>query len=185
MMLTVILCVLYNVPRFLLEECKQDSAGYWWRYYGRYQLPTLYLWLYQSWINAALVFFLPILILSVVTVNILIVLWKRKMARSNMQSSHGPSHHDNISVILSTIVILMILCQVPFCGLQITLWIDVEAYSYIYDYANPIVHLLVCVNSATNGFIYFIMNKQFRQALVSHCSCRKRNTSSSHEMVAV
>ena len=57
--------------------------------------------------------------------------------------------------------------------------------SHAYDYNNFffIPDILLAVNSAVNGFIYFFSNKEFRGALVTHCRCVRNEPTTDIEMV--
>ena len=174
--LIVILCFLYCFPWFLeyhLESYEEDG-----QVYLRYRLIDLlshqFYVVYGYYIGGALITCLPVIILSVVTVNILIELRKRKKKRSNMQSSSTPQ--DSITAALVTILITFIICQIPKFLYDAILqnipslgsWARCGSFLF---YFNEFTLLGLLLNSSANGFIYFFMNKTFRDALCSRCHC--------------
>ena len=141
-----------------------------------------------SRIHAAVIVSLPCLILLFVTVSILVELRKLKKKRSNMQTSQ--TSQNSISVMLVTILITFILCQLPYfvwsgfggeiqnTDLDYSLWmLDEEKKilgcgDFMY-YIRRLVDAGLLLNSSANGFIYFFLNKTFREALSSRCTCKR------------
>ena len=142
---------------------------------------------YYIYVGGALVVCLPLIILCFVTVNILVRLRKRQKKKSNMQTSSTPQ--TSITTVLITILITFVICQSPFFiyftfGLNIPSleWSKCGNFMFYLSYFTKIGLLL---NSSANGFIYFLMNKTFRDALCSRCKCRRNDGTESIEMATV
>ena len=139
-----------------------------------------------SRIHAAVIVSLPCLVLIFVTVSILVELRKLKKKRSSMQTSQTSQNH--ITVMLVTILIASIICQLPYF-----VWFgfggeirnpDLDNFlshekrkiqgcgNFMY-YISRLVDAGLLLNSSANGFIYFFVNKTFREALFSRCPCRR------------
>ena len=143
-----------------------------------------------SRIHAAVIVSLPCLILLFVTISILVELRKLKKERSSMQTSQ--TSQTSITVMLVIILITFIICQLPYFvwsgfGGEIRNpdvddlldWLDEETKiqgcgSFMY-YIRRLVDAGLLLNSSANGFIYFFLNKTFREALFSRCQCRRND----------
>ena len=143
-----------------------------------------------SRIHAAVVVGLPCLILSFVTISILVKLRKRNKKKSKMQTSQTST--NSITVMLVTILVTFIISQLPYFvwygvggeignrDLDGFLWVldDKEEKkikgcgSFMY-YIRLLVDTGLLLNSSANGFIYFFMNKTFREALFNRCPCKR------------
>ena len=141
-----------------------------------------------SRIHAAVIVSLPCLILFFVTISILVELRKLKKKRSNMQTSQ--TSQNGITVMLVTILITLIICQLPyfvwsgFGGVirnpdldhsvkylaETMKWQGCGNFMY---YIRWLVDAGLMLNSSANGFIYFFLNKTFREALSSRCLCKR------------
>ena len=99
-----------------------------------------------------------------------------------MQTS-APSSQGNINVILIAIIIIFILCQTPFT-VNVILWgvygiLPFCSSMWRFHVAS---YVFTALNSAANPFIYFVVNKQFRSSLATHCHCTKNNEPEAIEM---
>ena len=141
-----------------------------------------------SRIHAAFVVSIPCLILSFVTISILVKLRKRNKKKKNMQTSQTST--NSITLMLVTILITFIVCQLPYfvwygVGGEIgnpvsdpsLKWLDekkkIEGCGSFMYYIRLLVDAGLLLNSSANGFIYFFLNKTFREALFSRCPCRR------------
>ena len=95
-----------------------------------------------------------------------------------MQNSH--TTQNNVTALFVAILIVFIICQCVILLLYFT-----EAYYRVVLYYSPISLTGVLINSAINGFIYFILNKQFRDALVSLFPCHRNDGNETIEMASV
>ena len=141
-----------------------------------------------SRIHAAVVVSLPCLILSFVTISILVKLRKRNKKKSKMQTSQTST--NSITLMLVTILVTFIICQLPYFvwygiggeirnpDLDDFLWLldeekKIEGCGSFMFYIRLFVDAGLLLNSSANGFIYFFMNKTFREALFSRCPCKR------------
>ena len=141
-----------------------------------------------SRIHAAVVVSLPCLILSFITISILVKLRKRNKKKRNMQTSQAST--NSITLMLVTILVTFIISQLPYF-----VWHGVggeignsdldDTLFYVDDkrkimgcgssmyYIRLFVDAGLLLNSSANGFIYFFMNRAFREALFSRCPCKR------------
>ena len=171
----MILSFLYNTPEFFayyLESYEIDGYAYFHATHTGLRSTWLY-YVYDEYVYGVVVTSIPFLILLYVTVNILVVLHKRKNIRRSLHSSH--TNNNNISTILITIVIIFMICQFPYLLSLIVRRIpsvDSSCGSFMY-YLHSLPHVGCLLNSSVNGLIYFSLNKHFQSALYSHCHlCR-------------
>ena len=209
--LVVFLSFLYNIPYFCEYHIDYMYTGgsyvyddfdffrrYYSDHYDDYKLPYGFYALVRtglvskellhiySRIHAAVIVSLPCLVLFFVTVSILVELRKLKKKRSSMQTSQ--TSQNGITVMLVTILITFILCQLPYfvwSGFggeirnpalddllkyrdEVKKWQGCGSFMY---YIRRLVDAGLLLNSSANGFIYFFMNKTFREALFYRCPC--------------
>ena len=139
-----------------------------------------------SRLHAVVIVSLPCLIQLFVTVNILVKLRRLQQKRRGMQTSQ--TSQNSITVMLVTILITFIICQLPYFvwsgfGDEI-LNPDLDPFlnrladekkiqgcgTFMF-YIRRLVDAGLLLNSSANGFIYFFLNKTFREALFSRCPC--------------
>ena len=147
-------------------------------------------------IHAAVIVSLPCLILFFVTVSILVELRKLKKKRSNMQTSQ--TSQNSITVMLVTILITFIFCQLPYFvwsgfggdprnddsnfHMNYTFGGKIRGCGSFIYYMRWLVDAGLLLNSSADGFIYFFLNKTFREALFSLCQCGQNRETDTIEM---
>ena len=122
---------------------------------------------------------------------------KRNKKKSKMQTSQTST--NSITLMLVTILVTFIICQLPYfvwygVGGEIAnpeldqslYWVDDKKKikgcgSFMY-YMRLLVDAGLLLNSSAIGFIYFFMNKTFREALFSRCPCKRDNGVETIEM---
>ena len=188
--LIVILSVLYNFPAFIwfyLESYEKDGQVYIF-YKETGLLSDQFYDVYYNYVSGAFVTCLPLIILCFVTVKILVKLSKRQKKKSSMQTSSTPQ--TSITAVLITILITFAICHIPvflyFSILQYIPSLDSDDRCgsfmfYIYEFA----YVGLLLNSSANGYIYFFMNKSFRDALFSRCECKRNDGPEMIEMAAM
>ena len=196
--LVVILSFLYNIPYFCEYYLHRLESGYF--NYARTGLVNKEMLDIYSRIHAAVIVSLPCLILFFATVSILLKLKKLKQRRSSMQTSQ--TSQDSITVMLVAILILFITCQLPYFvwsgfggdirnpDLDDSLgWLNekkkIQGCGSFMFYMRRLVDAGLLLNSSANGFIYFLLNKTFREALFSRCPCRRDEGTEMTEMRTV
>ena len=135
-------------------------------------------------LNISVLFALPLIILTFLTGNLVSAIRKRDKVRRRIHQNETPQD-NSIIVTLTTIVITFLICHVPVAIVR--MWVILAEFGYI-TWGFPtswfvgIAFLLLLVNSAANGFIYFFCNKQFRGDLMAHYRCRRNTQNEDVEM---
>ena len=186
--LIVILSILYNFPLFIhsyLESYEKDGQVY--IRYGRTDLLSGHFNLvYYDYVIEVFVVCLPLIILCFATVNILVELSKRQKKKSSMQTSS--TSQTSITAVLIIILITLAICQTP-----AFLYWDILRHNPSLTsrcgsfkfYFREFVDLGLLLNSSANGYIYFFMNKSFRDALFSRCKCKRNDERETIEMAII
>ena len=178
--LVVILSFLYNLPYFGEYYLHQEGFS---RAYKRTSFVSKELLnvIYPSRVHSVIVVGVPCLILIFVTVSILVELRKREKKKRNMQTTQNTQNtqttQNSVTPMFVTILITFILCQLPyfvwygFGEVKIFSTYDYLDCGSVMFYIRWIINLGLLLNSSANGFIYFFLNKTFRDALSSRCPC--------------
>ena len=186
--LVVILSFLYNIPYFGEYYLHQEGFG---RAYNRtgFVSKELLNVIYPSHVHSVIVVGVPCLILIFVTVSILVELRKREKKKRNMQTTQNTQTTQNsVTPMFVTILITFILCQLPyfvwygFGEVKILSTYDYLDCGSVMFYIRWLINLGLLLNSSANGFIYFFLNKTFRDALFSCCPCRRDDGTETIEM---
>ena len=186
--LIVILSILYNFPLFIhsyLESYEKDGQVYI-RYGVTGLLSRQFYHVYYYYVTRPVVVCLPFIILCFVTVKILAELRKRRKKKSSMQTSS--TSQTSVTGVLITILITFAICQIP----EFLYWailynipsLDHRCGSFGF-YFHEFTWVGVLLNSSANGYIYFFMNKSFRDALFSRCECKRSDGPETIEMAAM
>ena len=183
--LIVTLSFLYNSIAFIeyqLELYEEDGQIYI-RYRKTGLLSNQFYYIYYSYVTGALVICLPLIILCFVTVSILAELQTRQKKKSNMQTSSASQ--TSITVVLISILVIFIICQIPYF-LYWSISTNSPSLTHLYGsfrfYLYHVVNVGLLLNSSVNGFIYFFLNKSFRDAFCSRCQCKWNNGTESIDM---
>ena len=186
--LIVILSILYNFPMFIdfyLESYEKDGQIYI-RYKKTGLLSNQFYYVYYIYVTQPLVFCLPLIILCFVTVKLLVKLSKRQKKKSSMQTSS--TSQTSVTAVFITILITFAICQIPYflywTILQYIPSLEFRCGSFRF-YFREFVYVGLLLNSSANGYIYFFMNKSFRDALFSRCECKRNDGSETIEMAAM
>ena len=186
--LIVILSILYSFPLFISDYLESyDKDG---QVYIRYGLTNLlshqFYVVYYAHVSGALVTCLPVIILCFVTVKILVKLSKRQKKKSSMQTSS--TSQTSVTGVLITILITFVICQIPLflyvAILQNIPSLAMRCGSFAF-YFHEFAQVGILLNSSANGYIYFFMNKSFRDALFTRCECKRNDGPEAIEMAAM
>ncbi|XP_074645618.1 FMRFamide receptor-like [Tubulanus polymorphus] len=172
----VIVCVVYNSPRFI----KSEYTTYKNRTYRLAYMIVLYIIIY---------FVIPLLALMISNLILISNIRKSDRERATMlitTASNAPtpsqSNTHNITQILILIITCFILCEMPafvfsmleivYSGKKLSKQADISLNIY-----KMITELLFACNSSVNFFIYCLKGKKFRRLLKSMLSCsdQRRN----------
>ena len=141
---------------------------------------------YYNYVTQPLEVCLPLIILCFVTVKILIKLSKRQKKKSTMQTSS--TSQTSVTAVFITILITFAICQIPLflymAIFQNIPLLDLRCGSFRF-YFLEFAHAGVLLNSSANGYIYFFMNKSFRDALFTRCKCKRNDGPETIEMAAM
>ena len=184
----MILSVLYNFPTFIwffLESYEKDGQVYI-RYKYTGLLSEQFYRVYYDYVGGAFVTCLPLIILCFATVKMLVKLSKRQKKKSSMQTSS--TSQTSVTAVLITILVTFVICQIPsFLYLAILQYIpslDHRCGSFRF-YFLEFAWVGLLLNSSANGYIYFFMNKSFRDALFTRCECKRNDGPETIEMAAI
>ena len=184
--LVLYMAVCYSIIRFcefyLVWGEREDGLALFF-YDFRYADWSGYELVYQTIMYTVCIIGSPLIIIIIMTARILVATKKRQNKKKNMQTS-AASSQGNINIILITIIIIFILCQTPFFITTIHWkvndgWPPAFSSMWRFYYASRV---FTALNSAANSFIYFIVNKQFRSSLATHCHCTENNEPEATEM---
>ena len=168
--LIVILGILYNFPIFIYRylELYEKHGHFYIRKKNTGLLSDQFYVVFHNYVTEPLVVCLPLIILCFVTVNILVELSKRQKRKSSMQTSS--TSQTSVIAVLIMILITFAICQIPFflywAILQQIPSLERRCGSFVF-YFHEFAYLGLLLNSSANGYIYFFMNKSFRDALFS------------------
>ena len=184
----VILSILYNFPTFIwfyLESYEKDGQVYI-RHKETDLLSHQFHDVYYNFVDGAFVTCLPFIILCFVTVKILVKLSKRQKKKSSMQTSS--TSQTSVTAVLITILITFAICQIPFF-LHVAILQNIPSLEYrcgsFMFYFHEFGLVGVLLNSSANGYIYFFMNKSFRDALFTRCECKRNDGPETIEVAAM
>ena len=185
--LVLCMAVCYNIVRFCevyvaRKEREDGLVQFEWQgtnftntHGGKYYLA------YYTIMYSVLIVTLPLIIIIIMTARILVAMKKRQKKKKNMQTS-AASSQSNINVILIAIIIMFIVCQLPYSVGQILHEVG------LFEPCNNVgmfywtSFVFTALNSAVNPFIYFVVNKEFRSSLATHCHCTKNDEPEAIEM---
>ena len=168
----IIIAVLCNIPRFFviyLEQYTENGLVYYKYIFTSMSKSKWYGSVYVNIMISTLSISVPTILLLILTTKMLVKLRKQQKKRRNMQPGHATS--DNVNAILISILVTFIVCQFPRLVYMVAhRYMEYSCGSFLF-YFGTIGFVFGAVNSAANPFLYFMINKQFRSAFVSHCGC--------------
>jgi hypothetical protein len=138
----------------------------------RFSQNPLYLKVYFSWLYVPMMAVLPLLLLSFL--NTFLILAVRRSKRQRKDMNVRQSRENNITIMLVSVVIVFIICQVPALVYNIAFAINnryVEV-SFGYQVLSKIRNFLVTLNSAVNFLLYCALGQKFRRIFL-HIFFRK------------
>lgn len=123
----------------------------------------VYLQVYFSWLYVPIMCIVPLLVLSIL--NTFLILAVRKSQRQRKDMNVKQSRENNVTIMLVTVVIVFIICQVPALVYNIAFAID-NAYvqlNFGYQVLSTLRNFLVNFNSAINFLLYCALGQKFRR----------------------
>ena len=129
---------------------------------------------------------LPVLpVVLLVTMNTQLIIEVRRIKRRADQTQNIPRQEDNITLVMITIILLLIVCHTPDTIVRIVgIFLPQEMHcGTTYYYAYNVSTLLVVCNSSVNFIVYYLMRRGFRKILVRRlCHCVKGTYSNTSAM---
>ncbi|ELT97247.1 hypothetical protein CAPTEDRAFT_24477, partial [Capitella teleta] len=159
---------LYNIPRwfdfrprvFLNPSTNQTMVSI---IRTRFSQNPLYLKVYFSWLYVPMMVIVPLLLLSFL--NTFLILAVRRSRRQRKDMNVKQSRENNITIMLVSVVIVFIICQVPALVYNLAFAIN-NRYVEIdfgYQVLSKIRNFLVTLNSAVNFLLYCALGQKFRR----------------------
>ena len=123
----------------------------------------VYLQVYFSWLYVPIMCIVPLLVLSVL--NTFLILAVRKSQRQRKDMNVKQSRENNVTIMLVSVVIVFIICQVPALVYNIAVATD-NTYvqtTFGYQVLSSFRNFLVTLNSAVNFLLYCALGQKFRR----------------------
>ena len=163
---------LYNIPRWFeyRPEVFVDSAhnNQTIIRFGKtaFMNSEFYRQTYFSWLYVPIMCIVPLLVLLVLNAFLILAVRQSMKQRQNMQGVKDvkESRENNVTIMLVTVVIVFIICQVPALVYNIAFAVDYEYVETDYSYSilSQFRNFLVCLNSAVNFILYCALGQRFR-----------------------
>lgn len=173
---TVVLCVLYNLPRFFEKNLTFDvhpdtNTTYVREVISPMARSPIYQILYANVLYCLVMFLIPLIALIILNLKLIKALSENKRKRALMQSSdHGSSRsEEDITLTLIIVVLVFLFTQTPALVtqlLQTFLPARCKECPSAFFYYERVSDLLVVFNSSINFLIYCFCSRRFRQILV-------------------
>ena len=123
----------------------------------------IYLQVYFSWLYVPIMCIVPLLVLSIL--NMFLILAVRRSQRQRKDMNVKQSRENNVTIMLVSVVIVFIICQVPALVYNLAYAIDNDYIedSFGYEVLSSIRNFLVTLNSAINFLLYCALGQKFRR----------------------
>ena len=132
----------------------------------------IYLKVYLSWLYVPIMCIVPLVVLSVL--NFCLILAVRRSQQQRKDMNVRQSRENNVTIMLVSVVIVFIICQVPALVYNLAYAIDQQHIqgSFGYKILSNLRNFLVNVNSAINFILYCALGQKFRRIFVQ-TFCRR------------
>jgi len=184
----ILFSILYNIPKFFevqtrcsvsiktinsSEEAHWVSDKYAWDKSDVRSHPK-----YMTYItaNCVVMGLLPMFLLSVLNCLIFRAVSRAHAHHASLMSSHAHRRDSTMATVLTTIVLIFVVCHTPKAVLNMyEIWTHIftspvpeeEDINLLLDILTNISHLLIVTNSAVNIVVYVLKDFKFRQVLWS------------------
>ena len=179
----VISSALLEIPRYFEDEVVEHTCNNHTFYLQRdrdFVDHDLYDTIYRDIIYPIFKRYLPLVITSVLTFFLIKFLILRRNIRNDIFVTGGEHPNvpiDHITMVLTIIAIMYILCLIPGAIYPIMrLFMDTGSCDSVYYYFVMIADLLAIVNSSLNFFVYYLNIPAFRESfrsLLKKCCVRR------------
>ena len=132
-----------------------------------------YTQIYFSWLYVPIMCIIPLATLSIL--NTCLVMAVRRSQKQRKDMNVRQSRENNVTIMLASVVVVFIMCQVPALVYNLAYAIDreyVEQRSFGYRVLSVMRNFLVAFNSAINFLLYCALGQKFRRIFL-HTFCKK------------
>ncbi|GFO34274.1 FMRFamide receptor-like [Plakobranchus ocellatus] len=168
--------ILYNLPRWFEYSIVNftDSQNETCIFPGRTPLAndSIYHKIYFGWLYFLVMCFIPLCSLAVLNSFLIVAVRRSKRERRSMNVKE--SRENNVTIMLVSVVIVFIICQVPALIYNMAYSINMPevSSSYSWDVLSNFRNFLVTLNSAVNFILYCALGQKFRRTFVrTLCPC--------------
>ncbi|XP_023932638.1 probable G-protein coupled receptor B0563.6 [Lingula anatina] len=186
-LIVLIATVLYNVPRFFEME-----LGVCFDIHLEHLVPLakardwasseVYQYLYVMILNALVMFFIPMAILTFVNSSLIIAIRNRN--RRHVSLTGRIQQNNGMTSMLVGVVLVFVCCQTCDFILQILYYVDQPSVmtSQWFPVYYQLSALLLVINASTNFIIYCLCSRKFRQLLLDNTIFGACRNGSSNEV---
>lgn len=137
-----------------------------------FSVNPIYVQLYFSWLYVPIMCIIPLLVLSVL--NLFLILAVRRSQKQRKDMNVKQSRENNVTIMLVSVVIVFIICQVPALVYNLAYAIDRQHVmtNSSYQVLSTLRNFLVTFNSAINFLLYCALGQKFRRIFL-HTFCRR------------
>jgi hypothetical protein len=163
-LLIYIFCIIYCIPYWLeqryipeLKQCRFTSIGR-----KIYKYTRIYIYI-------PVVYLFPFVTLTCINITIIqdLIAGKRRKESLGAKTTKKKQADHHITLMLVTVIIVFVLCQLPLLILNIWYAIDPLKHQGLFFHTlNSIGVLLIVFNTSTNFLLYCFFGQKFRQTLV-------------------
>ena len=137
-----------------------------------FSVNPIYVQVYFSWLYVPIMCIIPLVGLSVL--NLFLVLAVRRSQKQRKDMNVKQSRENNVTIMLVSVVLVFIICQVPALVYNLAYAIDRKYVmsNFAYNVLSTLRNFLVTFNSAINFLLYCALGQKFRRIFL-HTFCRK------------
>ena len=135
---------------------------------------SLFSYIYVTGFLTVMVIVIPTVILIFVNSRLICEV-KQMKRRESLNSIHGETKDDNITLVMIVIILVLLICHTPDRIILFLISIRSNVFTNLGIspcYALDIGNLLLVLNSSSNFVIYYLMRKGFRKAILVKLSCK-------------
>ena len=176
----LVLVVLYNIPqivRYRVVHITRNNGtsyeAYWYVEHAMGDTFPKFYYVYDIIMNPIVLVWLPLLIISLLTVRLIKAMEAHRRMQAQMQRQH--SQPDNsMTFALVIVVVVFIICRAPFLIIVKVVSFLIGFSFVVTCYINVIYYTLIALNPVVNFLIYIFINRQFRNVLFANI-CKRRS----------
>ncbi|XP_062616345.1 FMRFamide receptor-like [Saccostrea cucullata] len=170
--------VLFNTSRWFEYRLKFHDPG---QFYNRsaisYEPTDLvnnddYKQVYFFWLYLLVMFIVPLISLSVLNTFLILAVRQSRIQRKDMNVRQ--SRENNVTIMLVSIIIVFIICQIPALIYNLAWAIDIQTVkiSCGWNVLSTFRNFMVTLNSCVNFILYCALGQRFRHTFIrSFCRC--------------